>query len=134
MTYVEARYLNVDRRILVATNETEYSKLAVVYAIHLAILSNAELTVAVVSADLRSIRDPALRSHDDEGAKRIANSAIEKARLAGVRVVHETVIVSRKADSAIVQYALATNAPAQKRDTIKILVGEILSSNMTRGA
>jgi len=95
----------MDRRILVATDDTEHSKLAVSYAIHLAIVTKAELTVAVVNVALGGVRGPVLYSYSDEDAKKIAHIAAEKARMAGLKDVSEVVILSREADSGIVQYA-----------------------------
>jgi nucleotide-binding universal stress UspA family protein len=99
------RELIMDRRILVATDDTEHSRLAVGYAIHLAIVSKAELTIAVVNVALGGARGPVLYSYSDADAKKIAGSAAEKARLAGVKDVHDVVILSREADSGIVEYA-----------------------------
>lgn len=95
----------MDRHILVATDDTEHSKLAVAYAIHLAIMSKAELTIAVVNVAMGGMRGPVLYSYSEADAKKIASSAVEKARLAGVKNAHEIVILSREADSAIIQYA-----------------------------
>lgn len=95
----------MDRHILVATDDTEHSKLAVTYATHLAIVSKAELTIAVVNVALGGMRGPVLYSFSEADAKKITSSAAEKARLAGLKDVHEVVILSREADSGIVQYA-----------------------------
>jgi nucleotide-binding universal stress UspA family protein len=95
----------MDRHILVATDGTEHSTLAVAYAIHLAIVSKAELTIALVNVALGGVRGPVLYSYSDSDAKKITNNAAEKARLAGIKDVHEMVILSREADSGIVQYA-----------------------------
>jgi nucleotide-binding universal stress UspA family protein len=95
----------MDRRILVATDDTEHSKLAVAYGIHLAIVNKAELTIAVVNLALGGVRGPVLYSYSDDDAKKIASGAVEKAHLAGVKDVHEVVILSREVDSGIVQYA-----------------------------
>lgn len=95
----------MDRHILVATDDTEHSKLAVAYAIHLAIVNKAELTIAIVNVALGGMRGPVLYSYEEAAAKKIASSAAEKARLAGVKDIHEVVILSREADSGIVQYA-----------------------------
>lgn len=95
----------MDRRILVATDGTEHSTLAVAYAIHLAIVGKAELTIAVVNVALGGARGPVLYSHSEADAKKITTNAAEKARLAGVKDVQEIVILSREADSGIVQYA-----------------------------
>jgi len=94
----------MDRHILVATDDTEHSKNAVAYCIHVAILSTAELTIGVDVA-LGGDREPILYAHSDMDAKKLASSAAEKARLAGVKYVPEMVILSREANSSIVQYA-----------------------------
>ena len=95
----------MDSHILVATDGTEHSKNAVAYGVHIAILSKAELTIAVVNVALGGIGGPVLYAYSDMDAKKIASSAAEKAQLAGVKRVHEVVILSREADSGIVQYA-----------------------------
>jgi nucleotide-binding universal stress UspA family protein len=95
----------MDKHILVATDGTAHSTHAVAYAIHLAIVSKAELTIALVNVALGGIRGPVLYSHSDADAKKITNNAAEKARLTGLKDVHEVVLLSREADSGIVQYA-----------------------------
>ncbi|WP_119390800.1 universal stress protein [Taklimakanibacter lacteus] len=95
----------MDRHVLVATDDTEHSKLAVAYAIHLAIVNKAELTIVVVNVAMGGARGPVLYSYDEAEARRITGRAAERARLAGLSDVHEAVILSREADSGIVQYA-----------------------------
>jgi nucleotide-binding universal stress UspA family protein len=51
------------------------------------------------------MRGPVLYSFSEADAKKITHNAAEKARLAGLKNVHEAVILSREADSGIVQYA-----------------------------
>ncbi|WP_119269551.1 universal stress protein [Taklimakanibacter deserti] len=109
----------MDRHILVATDDTEHSKLAVAYAIHLAIMSKAELTIAMVNVAMGGMRGPVLYSYSEADAKKITSSAVEKARLAGVKDVHEVAILSREADSGIVQYA-----DEQKIDHIVVGTGD----------
>lgn len=95
----------MDKRILVAVDETEHSKLAIAYAIHLAIIGKAELTIVVVNVASGGARGPLLYSFSEEQAKKITSAAGEKARLAGVKNIKEVVVLSREADSGIVQYA-----------------------------
>jgi nucleotide-binding universal stress UspA family protein len=109
----------MDRHILVATDDTEHSQLAVTYATHLAIVSKAELTVAVVNVALGGPRGPVLYSYGEAEVTAIASNAAEKARQAGLKNVHEIVILSREADSGIVQYA-----DEKKIDHIVVGTGE----------
>jgi nucleotide-binding universal stress UspA family protein len=95
----------MDRHILVATDGTEHSTHAVAYAIHVAIVSKAELTIALVNVAVGGARGPVLYSHSESDAKKITSNAAAKARLAGIKDVREVVILSREADSGIVQYA-----------------------------
>ncbi|MGE0005463.1 MAG: universal stress protein [Parvibaculaceae bacterium] len=95
----------MDRHILVATDDTEHSKLAVTYAAHLAIMNKAELTIALVNVALGGVKGPVLYSYSEADAKKITSGAAQRARLAGLKDVHEVVILSREADSGIVQYA-----------------------------
>lgn len=95
----------MDKRILVATDGTPHSKIAVSYAISLAASTQAELVVAVVNVAMGGARGPLIYSYSDEDAAKIVHVAAEEARRAGVRQVSEAVISSREADSGIVQYA-----------------------------
>ncbi len=95
----------MDTHILVATDDTEHSRLAVAYAIHLAIVSKAQLTIAVVNVALGGVRGPVLYSYSEADARKMTSNAAEKARLAGLKDVHEAMLLSREADSGIVQYA-----------------------------
>lgn len=95
----------MDKRILVATDGTAHSRIAVSYAIDLAKRAGAELIVALVNVALGGIRGPLLYSHEDEEAQSIVRLGAEEARRAGVAAVKEVVIASREADSGIVQYA-----------------------------
>lgn len=95
----------MDKRILVATDGTPHSKIAVSQAIDLAARGQAELLVAVVNVATGGARGPLLYSYSDEDAAKIAHAAAEEARNAGVEKVGEAVITSREADSGIVQYA-----------------------------
>lgn len=95
----------MDKLILVATDGTEHSKTAVSYAVHLAKQTGAELVVALVNVVLGGMRGPVLYSHDSDEAEKIVHLAAEDARRAGIKLVREVVIISREADSGIVQYA-----------------------------
>lgn len=95
----------MDKRILVATDGTAHSRIAVSYAADLAKRAGAELIVALVNVALGGIRGPLLYSHEDEEAQSIVRLGAEEARRAGVDAVKEIVIASREADSGIVQYA-----------------------------
>ncbi len=95
----------MDKRILVATDGAEHSRIAVSYATDLAKRAGAELIVALVNVALGGIRGPLLYSHEDAEAQSIVHLGAEEARRAGVAVVKEVVIASREADSGIVQYA-----------------------------
>jgi nucleotide-binding universal stress UspA family protein len=95
----------MDRHILVATDGTAHSTIAVAYAIHLAIVNKAELTIALVNLALGGAKGPVIYSYSDADAKKITSNAAEKARLTGLKDVHEVVVLSREADSGIVQYA-----------------------------
>ena len=95
----------MDKRILVATDGTPHSEIAVSHAIDLATLAQAELVVAVVNVAMGGGRGPLIYSYSDEDAAKIVHAAAEEARRAGVKKVSEAVIASREADSGIVQYA-----------------------------
>jgi nucleotide-binding universal stress UspA family protein len=95
----------MDNRILVATDGTEHSKIAVSYAIELAGLSKAELVVVFVNVAMGGMRGPPLYTHSDEEAAKIVHLAAEEARKVGAKAVKEVVIASREADSGIIQYA-----------------------------
>jgi len=109
----------VDKRILVAIDGTEHSKIAVSYAIHLASLTKTELVVALVNVAIGGVRGPLLYSFADEEAAKIVSQAADKARRAGIKTVKEVVIASREADSGIVQYA-----DEKKVDHIVVGTGE----------
>lgn len=95
----------MDKRILVATDGTAHSKIAVSYAIGLAASRQAELVIAVVNVAMGGVRGPLIYSYSDEDAAKIVHAAAEEARRAGVKEISEAVISSREADSGIVQYA-----------------------------
>lgn len=95
----------MDKRILVATDGTQHSKIAVSQAIDLAAATQAELLVAVVNVAMGGARGPFIYSYTDEDAAKIVHAAAEEAHRAGVKKVSEAVIASREADSGIVQYA-----------------------------
>lgn len=95
----------MDKRILVATDETDHSKVAVAYAIHLAKQTGAELIVALVNVGLGGIRGPLIYLYEDADAEKVVRAAAEEARRAGLKNVSEVVITSREADSGIIQYA-----------------------------
>lgn len=95
----------MDKSILVATDGTEHSKVAVSYAVNLAGHTGAELVVALVNVALGGIRGPLLYTYEDKEAEKIVQLAAEEARRAGIKSIKEVVIASREADSGIVQYA-----------------------------
>jgi nucleotide-binding universal stress UspA family protein len=100
-----SRERTMDKRILVATDGTKHSKIAVSHAIDLAAATQAELLVAVVNVATGGVRGSFIYSYTDEDAAKIVRAAAEEARQAGVKKVSEAVIASREADSGIVQYA-----------------------------
>lgn len=115
----------MDKRILVATDETDHSKVAVDYAIHLAKQTGAELIIALVNVGLGGIRGPLLYLYEEPDAEKIVNMAAEEARRAGLKSVNEVVITSREADSGIVRYA-------EEKEVDHIVVGTGGKKGMSR--
>jgi len=109
----------MDKRILVATDGTEHSRIAVAYAVHLAGRTGAELVIALVNVALGGARGPLLYMFEDEEAGKIVRQAAEEARRDGVKAVSEVVLASREADIGIIQYA-----DEKKIDHIVVGTGE----------
>lgn len=109
----------MDKRILVATDGTEHSQIAVSYAVHLAGRTGAELVIALVNVALGGARGPLIYMFEDDEAAKIVRQAAEEARRAGVKTVSEVIIASREADSGVVQYA-----DEKKVDHIVVGTGE----------
>lgn len=128
----------MDKRILVATDGTEHSKLAVSYAVHLAGRTGAELVVAIVNVALGGIRGPLLYAFEDEEAAKIVREAAEEARRAGIKTVTEVVIASREADSGIVQYADEKKVDhivvgtGEKRGVSRLVLGSVAADIVRR--
>lgn len=93
------------KKILVATDGTGHSNIAVAFASEMARMTGANLTVALVNVARSAGRSPLTYALDDKEAARIVDEAAARARKAGVPKVAEVILTSREAAAAIVQYA-----------------------------
>lgn len=93
------------KNILVATDGTDHSDLAIAFASEMAKMTGGTLTVALVNVARGGLRAPLLASLDDNEAARIVDEAAAKARKAGATKVAQVILTSREAAAAIVRYA-----------------------------
>jgi nucleotide-binding universal stress UspA family protein len=91
--------------ILVATDGTDHSNVAIAFASEMAKMTGANLTVALVNVARGGLRAPLLSSLDDAEATRIVDEAAAKARKAGATKVAQGILLNREAAAAIVRYA-----------------------------
>jgi len=92
-------------KILCATDGSEHSKTAVVYAAGLSSKTQVPLTVCSVNVAMGGMRAPVVYLRDSAEIKSILEDAAKLALENGAKKVDKVELKSREASSAIVQYA-----------------------------
>jgi nucleotide-binding universal stress UspA family protein len=93
------------KKILVATDGSEHSRIALDFAAQMSKLTGAGLTVALVNVVRGGGRSAFIYALDDKEAARIVDLAAQTVRKAGANKVDEVILTSREAAAAIVHYA-----------------------------